>query len=84
MTLIVGATSSTASCTATFTTPGTHSITASYSGDAGFAQAASSVLAVVVNPVATPTVPAPTLDRWAILMLCALIGMVVFERFRRL
>ncbi|MBN8885069.1 MAG: DUF11 domain-containing protein [Rudaea sp.] len=84
VTLIVGTTSSTASCTATFTTPGTHSITASYSGDAGFVQATSSVLAVVVNPVATPTVPAPTLDRWAILMLCALIGIVVFDRFRKL
>ena len=82
VTLIAGTTSSTATCTATFTTAGAHSITASYSGDASFAQAASSVLALMVN-VNVPAVAAPILDRWAMLMLCALIGMAVFVRLRR-
>jgi len=82
VTLIAGTTSSTATCTATFTTAGAHSITASYSGDASFAQAASSVLALMVN-VNVPAVAAPILDRWAMLMLCGLIGMVVFVRLRR-
>ena len=82
VTLIAGTTSSTATCMATFTTAGAHSITASYSGDASFAQAASSVLALMVN-VNVPAVAAPILDRWAMLMLCALIGMVVFVRLRR-
>jgi uncharacterized repeat protein (TIGR01451 family) len=83
VTLIPGTTSSTATCTTTFTTVGTHSITASYSGDGGFVQATSSVLAVTVNAIASPAVPAPMLDRWALLMLCALLGTAVFVRQRR-
>jgi uncharacterized repeat protein (TIGR01451 family) len=83
VTLIPGATNSIATCTTTFTTTGTHSITASYSGDGDFVQATSSVLAVTVNATASPAVPAPTLDRWALLMLCALLGTAVFVRLRR-
>jgi len=61
----------------------THPITASYCGDAGFAPAASSALAVMVNVPHVAAVPAPILDRWAMLMLCGLIGTIVFLRLRR-
>jgi len=81
--LVAGTTSSTATCTTTFTATGAHPITASYSGDAGFASAVSSVLAVMVNVPGVPAVPAPILDRWALLMLCGLFGTVVFVRLRR-
>lgn len=86
VTLIPGATSSTAMCIAMLTNTGVHSIGASYAGDSNFALATSSVLAVTVNaPVvaATPVVPAPMLDRWALLLLGGLMCVVVLARTRR-
>jgi len=80
VTLVVGATSSTATCTASFATAGTHSITATYSGDATFAQAT----AAVAVTIGVPAVPAPMLDRWAMLLLCGLLGAVVVVRIRRI
>jgi len=80
VTLIVGATSSTATCTTTFTTAGAHPVTASYSGDANFPPSTSAVLAVMVD---MPAVPVPALDRWALLLLCGLLGTFAFARSRR-
>lgn len=79
VTLVPGATSSTAICTTTFASLGTHSVTATYSGDANFAPATSSILAVLIN---APPVAAPMLDLWAILLLCGLLGTVVVVRIR--
>jgi hypothetical protein len=76
--LSVGATSSTATCSATFPTAGTHSITATYSGDGTFAQT-TTALAVTID---APLVPAPVLDRWAMLLLSGLIGLIAFARVR--
>lgn len=83
VTLVAGVVSSTATRMTAFTTAGAHPITASYSGDASFVQAASFVLAATVN-ANVAAVPAPILDRWAKLMLCGPIGTVVFVRIRRI
>jgi uncharacterized repeat protein (TIGR01451 family) len=80
VTVVVGTTSSTAACTTTFTTAGAHPITASYSGDANFEPSTSPVIAVVVD---MPAVPVPALDRWAMLLLCALLAMAMLVRLRR-
>gem|GEM_PF-1151009 len=81
VTLVPGAASSTAVCTTVPSGTGTHSIAAIYSGDGSFAGATSSVAALVVGADATP---APTLDRWALLMLVGLLGATAFVRLRRL
>ena len=60
---------------------GTRSIAATYSGDGNFAGATSSVAALVVGADATP---APTPDRWALLMLVGLLGATAFVRLCRL
>jgi len=78
--LVVGATSSTATCSTSFTTAGTHTIIATYSGDPAFAQATATLAATVY----LPAVPAPVLDRWAMLLLCGLLGAVVVVRSRRI
>lgn len=78
--LVAGATSSTASCTAAFASQGTHSITATYSGDASFAQATSAILAVTIG---TAAIPAPMFSRWAMLLLCGLLGAAMFVRVLR-
>lgn len=80
VTLVVGTTSSTATCTTTFTSAGAHPVTASYSGDANFEPSTSAILAVMVD---MPAVPVPALDRWALLLLCGLLGTIVFVRSRR-
>ncbi len=61
---------------------GNHSITASYSGDVN--NAASTTLAAVVEAVAAPftPMPAPTLGRWALLLLGGMIGLVA-RSYRR-
>jgi hypothetical protein len=53
--------------------PGTHSLSATYAGDANNQSSASAIVAVAVN---SQPVPAPMLDRWALLFLCSLIGVV--------
>lgn len=84
VTLVPGTTSSAAVCTATFTSTGLHSITATYSGDGNFAMASSPALILTVNPIAQPAVAAPALDRWAMLLLAGLIGGVgTLRRLRR-
>ncbi|HVH34525.1 MAG TPA: Ig-like domain repeat protein, partial [Tahibacter sp.] len=80
VTLVVGTTSSTATCTTTFTSAGAHPVTASYSGDANFEPSTSAILAVMVD---MPAVPVPALDRWALLLLCGMLGTLVFVRSRR-
>jgi hypothetical protein len=80
VTLVPGATSSTATCIVTFATAGSYSIVATYSGDASFAAAASTALAVSVGTA----VAAPLLDRWAMLMLAGLLGAAAFMRRRKL
>ena len=64
VTLAPGSTSSTASCTASFTEVGVHSITATYLGNASFATATSSALAitagtsgVTINSTPNPSLP---------------------------
>jgi uncharacterized repeat protein (TIGR01451 family) len=80
VTLVVGTTSSTAACTTTFTSAGAHPVTASYSGDVNFESSTSPILAVMVD---VPAVPVPALDRWAMLLLCGLLSILVFVRSRR-
>jgi hypothetical protein len=80
--LTPGVTSSTAVCSVTFTTAGSHTLSAFYAGDNNFT-ATATALAVVVA-VDAPLVPAPMLDRWAVLLLCALLGAVVFVQLRKI
>ena len=80
VTLVPGATSSTAVCTAVLAATGSHSIVATYSGDANFAGATSSAAVVAVSADASA---APTLDRWAMTLLGGLLGVAVFMRLRR-
>jgi hypothetical protein len=79
VTLVVGATSSTATCTSTFTA-GTHSVTATYNGDGNFVQATSSIFALLSDP---PLMPAPMLDRWAMLLCGLLAAALAFVQLRR-
>jgi len=78
--LVVGTTSSTATCATTFTSAGTHSITAIYSGDATFAQSTSSIAAIAVS---LPVEPTPMLSPWMMLLLGGIVGAVVFLRLDR-
>ncbi len=76
--------SSAAASVATFSigtlAPGTHTLSATYTGDANNQASASVVVAVAVN---TPPVAAPMLDRWALLLLSGLLGAGVFLRRHR-
>lgn len=51
--------SSTATCTVSYTSAGSHSITAGYGGDANFGASSSSALTVRVQSAPNPTPPAP-------------------------
>jgi hypothetical protein len=56
----------TATCTVTYSTPGTHDITATYSGDVNYqASPASAVLAQSVAAVAVPVAGAAGTGGWA-------------------
>jgi uncharacterized repeat protein (TIGR01451 family) len=79
VTLVAGITSSTATCTTTFMTPGAHSVIATYAGDASFVQATSSITAVSAF---APLVSTPMLDRWMMLLLGVLLGTTVLLRRR--
>jgi len=79
--LVAGATSSTAACTTTFASLGTHAVTATYNGDAAFAPATSAALGVTVN---TQAIPAPMFSRWALVLLCGLLGAAMFVRVLRI
>ena len=57
---------------------GTHSLSASYAGDANNQASTSSILALAVN---SPVVAAP-IDRWAMLLLAGLISADMFRRLR--
>jgi hypothetical protein len=61
-------------------TPGRHTITATYSGDAATAPASATLIQTVA--AAVPAVPAPLFDRWAILILVGLISTAVCLRLR--
>ncbi|MFT3791840.1 MAG: Ig-like domain repeat protein [Rudaea sp.] len=80
--LSVGATSSMAVCTATFTTIGTHTLSAYYAGDDNFV--ATATAQVLVTAVNAPAVPAPLLNRWTLLLLAALVAAFAYRRARGL
>jgi len=79
-TLVPGATSSTAVCTDTPTGTGSHTIIATYSGDGNYTGATSSSAVVTVNGDSSA---APTLDRWAMMLLGGLLSASVFWRSRQ-
>lgn len=84
VTLVVGAVSSSATCTTTFTAVGTRSITATYAGDANFTPVTSSVFALIVNASASAdAVPVPMLAHWMLLLLSGLLGAMGLARLRR-
>jgi len=60
-----------ASLVTTFSTPGTHMIGASYSGDANTAAASITLVQVVNAPAAIEPEPAPALSRWLLILLAA-------------
>jgi len=77
VTLVAGTTSSTATCSTTLATPGTHSIAAYYAGDAAFQPVVTTVpLLVVVTaaPPATTAVPAPASNLWSLLLIGVLMA----------
>lgn len=76
---ITSATSSVATFAIGNLTPGTHNLSATYAGDANNQASASAVVAVAVN---TPPVAAPTLDRWAMLLLAGMVGIAALRRWR--
>ena len=82
VTLVPGATSSTAVCTDTPTGTGSHTIMATYNGDGNFLAATSSASVVTVF-ADTNTSAAPALDRWATALLAGLLGLGAFLRIRR-
>jgi Bacterial Ig-like domain (group 3) len=55
--LTAGASSSTATCTVSYPTPGSHTITAGYGSDANFTGSPSSATTVTVQPATTTTFP---------------------------
>ncbi|MBR0344832.1 MAG: hypothetical protein IJI03_06185, partial [Rudaea sp.] len=61
---------------------GTHTLRAAYAGDRAFATAQAQAVVVVAAPPVRP-VPAPLLDRWAMLTLIGLIAAVMLTRQRR-
>lgn len=74
VTLTAGTTSSTATCNYSFTTLGTHTLSAFYAGDANFsATATTQVLVQSVDPL---PVPAPMLGRYMLLLLGGLIAAI--------
>lgn len=83
--LVAGASSSTAICTTSLATLGTHSITAYYGGDNVFLPVgAAQPLVVTVNTAAATTaVPAPMLGFWWLLMLVALVARIGSGVLRR-
>lgn len=58
--LTPGASSSSATCTLSYTTPGTHTITATYTGDPNFAGSSSSPAQTVTVTGTTPAATCPT------------------------
>ena len=81
--LVAGATNSSAVCSASFASPGTHSLTAYYAGDGDYLAVSSpSAFALAVNPASAPAVAAP-LHRRAMLLLVMLIAAIgAFARAR--
>jgi hypothetical protein len=61
-------------CTVVFPTAGSHTLSAYYVGDSTFLATATTQAVTAV--VGTPAVPAPLLDRWALLLLAALFAMM--------
>jgi len=70
-----------ANCPTSSLPVGNHTITATYSGDDNFTSSTNTFVQVV-NPSPT-AVSAPTLDRWATVLLGSLLGASVFWRLRR-
>lgn len=66
--------------TTQLSTMGTHSLVASYSGDANYAAATSAAFAQVVGQ---PN-PVPTLSQWALMLLAAVLAMFAALRLRRM
>jgi hypothetical protein len=73
-------------CSLSFATAGSHALTATYSGDTGFAPSAGG-FTVTVNGVVTPpgsaTTAAPTLSTWATLVMISVIVLAAQRRRRR-
>jgi len=84
--LVASAANSTAVCSVSFASPGTHPLTAYYAGDGDYLAVSSpSAFALAVNSASAPAVAAP-LDRRAMLLLVVLIaaiGAFVGARVRR-
>jgi hypothetical protein len=80
----ISTTTSSGQCALTFASAGTYTISAAYSGDTIYAPS-NATLSVVVNASSAPStvVSAPTLDRWAWLVLMSgLCGLAVFRQRR--
>ena len=65
--------------TVTLLAPGTCMLTANQAGDGNYAAASANVNIQVLAPL----VPTPALDRWALLALGLLLGLIGFARMRR-
>lgn len=65
--------------TVTMVSAGTCTLAANQAGNAGYAAASQVTQSVVIS---APLVPTPMLDRWAMLLLCGLLGAVVVVRTR--
>jgi|GEM_PF-4905977 len=76
----IALTNGSASFPAAFATPGNHTITAAYSGDAATAPASATIVQAV--GAAGPIVPAP-LPEWLLALLGALVGCAAWMRVRR-
>lgn len=65
--------------TVTMVSAGTCTLAANQAGNASYAAAQPVTQSVVIS---APLVPTPMLDRWAMLLLCALLGAIVIVRTR--
>jgi hypothetical protein len=70
------------SCAITINTAGNNTIQAIYNGDANYAASAQPAIVTLVAAAPDPIVPAPLLERWALLLLTSLIGLLAFARVR--
>ncbi len=71
-----------ASITVAMKTAGTHSLVASYGGDANYSAQTSDAFMQTVSAEAVSATPVPTLAQWALLVLSLVLGGVALPRLR--